>query len=89
MTDVLPAVAVAVQPPEDRDLSQLAREGTAALDEPLRAEILRRGAATALPTLAAFLLASRGGRQGQTVAFSSIVATQLAQTLDLGWASSG
>jgi cation-transporting ATPase I len=84
VSDVLPAVSVAVQGPEHRNLSRLAREGTTALDAPLRAEILRRGAATAVPSLAAYLLADRWAIQPQTVAFTSIVSTQLAQTLDLG-----
>jgi calcium-translocating P-type ATPase len=84
VSDVLPAVSVAVQPPEHRKLSRLAREGTAALDRPLRSEILRRGAATAVPALGAYLLADRSRAQSQTVAFASIVSTQLAQTLQLG-----
>jgi cation-transporting P-type ATPase I len=84
VSDVLPAVAVAVQPPEHRKLSGLAREGTTALDRPLRDEVLRRGAATAVPALGAYVLADRSRAQPQTVAFASIVSTQLAQTLDLG-----
>jgi cation-transporting ATPase I len=84
VSDVLPAVSVAVQPPEHRKLSGLAREGTTALDRPLRDEVLRRGAATALPALGAYVLADRSRAQPQTVAFASIVSTQLAQTLDLG-----
>jgi cation-transporting ATPase I len=84
VSDVLPAVAVAVQEPEHRNLSRLAREGTSALDAPLRAEIVRRGAATALPSLIAYVVADRSAIQPQTVAFASIVSTQLAQTLDVG-----
>jgi cation-transporting ATPase I len=84
VSDVLPAVSVAVQPPEHRRLSRLAREGTAALDRPLRVEILGRGGATAAPSLAAYALAGRSGAQPHTVAFLSVVSTQLAQTLDLG-----
>jgi cation-transporting P-type ATPase I len=84
VTDVLPAVAVAVQPPEHRDLSALTREGAAALDTPLRNDILRRGAATALPSLAAALLAAGGGAPASTVGFATVVTTQLAQTLDVG-----
>jgi cation-transporting ATPase I len=84
VSDLLPAVSVAVQEPEHRRLSRLAREGTAALDAPLRSEILRRGAATAVPALGAYVLADRSGAQPQTVAFASIVGTQLAQTLDVG-----
>jgi calcium-translocating P-type ATPase len=86
VTDVLPSLAVALQPPESRNLAALAREGTAALDRPLRRDIWRRGAATAGPSLVAYLLALRssGLPEARSVAFGSIVATQLAQTLDVG-----
>ena len=88
VTDVLPALSVAVQQPEHRKLAALAREGTAGLGRPLRDDILRRAAATALPSLAAYLLATRAGgpAQGRAVAFVSIVATQLAQMLAVGHA---
>ena len=52
-TDVLPAVAIALQDPEHRDVSALAREGGAALGRPLRQDIKRRGVVTALPSFAA------------------------------------
>lgn len=86
VTDVLPALAVAVQQPEHRDLAGLAREGTAALDAPLRHDIFRRGFATAAPSLGAFLLASRRGEptRSRAVAFTSVVSAQLAQTLEVG-----
>ena len=85
ITDALPALSVAIQRPEHRDLSTLAREGTAALDAPLRRDVLRRGGSTMLPSLAAFALAlPMGLTQARTIAFSSVVATQLAQTLDAG-----
>jgi cation-transporting ATPase I len=47
--------------------------------------------ATAVPTLAAYLVASRSGSPpvARTVAFTSIVTTQLAQTLDIGWTEEG
>jgi magnesium-transporting ATPase (P-type) len=88
LTDVLPAVSVAVQPPEHRNLAELSREGGTALDAPLRADIIRRGIATAAPSFGAFVLASRvlGSAGGQSVAYISIVTTQLAQTVDLGQA---
>ena len=49
------------------------------------------GAATTLPALAAFALtlAVSGLPQARTVAFASIVATQLAQTLKAGWVEGG
>lgn len=88
MTDVLPALAVVLQQPEHRNLAGLAREGTSALDAPLRNEIFSRGAATAAPSLGAYLVALRAGGVplARTVAFTSIIMTQLAQTLDAGWA---
>jgi magnesium-transporting ATPase (P-type) len=86
VSDVLPAVAVAVQPPEHRDLASLAREGATNMDERLRADVLRRGIATAAPAFAAYLVAARTSPplEARTVAFASIVATQLGQTWDLG-----
>ncbi len=86
ITDALPALSVALQGPETRNLASLAREGTAALDAPLRRDIIRRGMATALPALGAFVIALGVSTlpQARTVAFASIVATQLAQTLDVG-----
>jgi cation-transporting ATPase I len=81
VTDVLPAVAVAVQPPLERDLQRIAREGTESFDQRLRQAILRRGAATAVPALAAVLAAPLLGAQAPVVAFGSIIITQLAQTL--------
>ncbi len=86
ITDILPAMAVALQPPEHRNLAMLSREGTAALDRPLRNEILRRGIATTVPSLAAYLImqAYEDLPQARSVAFASIVTTQLAQTLEAG-----
>jgi hypothetical protein len=83
---VLPAVSVAVQEPEHRDLAGLAREGTAALDAPLRRGILHRGIATTVPSFAAYVLASRSAdpARRRAVAFTTVVGGQLAQTLDLG-----
>ena len=91
ITDALPALSVALQRPENRHLASLAREGTSALDTPLRNDVLRRGAATTVPALAAFALtlAISGLPQARTVAFASIVATQLAQTLKAGWIEGG
>ena len=91
ITDALPALSVALQRPEHRHLASLAREGTSALDQPLRQDVIRRGAATTVPSLAAFAitLAVSGLPQARTVAFASIVATQLAQTLKAGWVEGG
>jgi cation-transporting ATPase I len=88
ITDVLPGLAVALQQPEHRRLASLAREGASALDRPLVDEVIRRGALTAGPSLAAYALSHITGgtpAAAQTVAFGGVVATQLAQTLDVGW----
>ncbi len=86
ITDALPALAVVLQKPEHRHLAGLAREGVSALDAALRADVLRRGIATGLPALVAALgtLRAAGAAEARTVAFASIVANQLAQTLDAG-----
>jgi hypothetical protein len=78
---------VVLQQPEHRDLAALAREGTTALDAALGRDVLRRGAAVAGPALAAYLLARGwgGAPQAHAAAFGTVVATQLAQTLDAGW----
>jgi cation-transporting ATPase I len=86
ITDILPALAVALQQPEHRNLAALSREGESALVTPLRNEVLRRGTATAVPALASYLimLGSSVLPEARSVAFASIVGTQLAQTLDAG-----
>jgi len=91
ITDVLPALAVALQQPEHHNLADLAREGTSALEVPLRREVMRRGIATAVPPLVSYLLTLRSGgvAAARTIAFASIITTQLAQTLDSGRAESG
>jgi magnesium-transporting ATPase (P-type) len=86
ITDALPSLAVVLQRPHHRNLAGLAREGLSALDKGLRRDVFRRGVATGLPSLAAFLLMQGMGRQVEagSVAFTSVVATQLAQTLEVG-----
>jgi calcium-translocating P-type ATPase len=86
VTDVLPALAVAAQQPEHRDLAALRREGGKDQDSILRADVLRRGWATAGPALVGYALATRLGSpaQARSVAFGGIVATQLGQALSLG-----
>jgi cation-transporting ATPase I len=84
ITDVLPAVAVAVQPPRERELQRLAREGEESFDQQLIGSIIRRGIATAAPALAAALAAPILGGQAGTVAFGALIATQLAQTVQSG-----
>ncbi|MFN2477475.1 MAG: HAD-IC family P-type ATPase [Chthoniobacterales bacterium] len=91
ITDVFPALAVALQKPPHRDLATLSREGASALDAPLRREVLRRGTATALPSLAAYLISLRSSSlpQARTVAFFGIIVTQLVQTMKVGRSEEG
>jgi magnesium-transporting ATPase (P-type) len=91
VSDVLPAISVAFQRPKHRNLAGLDREGEAALEKPLRDDVLRRGIATAAPSLAAYLaaLSTLGVPAAGSVAFASVVATQLAQTLSLGRTDGG
>ncbi|HEV2121699.1 MAG TPA: HAD-IC family P-type ATPase, partial [Chloroflexota bacterium] len=91
ITDVLPALAVALQEPEHHNLAALAREGASTFDQRLRGDIVRRAAATVVPALSSYLitLRSAGLPAARTVAFASIVMTQLAQTLDAGRAEGG
>jgi magnesium-transporting ATPase (P-type) len=85
ITDALPALAIAMQPPAHNNLAGLAREGEQAFDRPLRAEMLRRGALSTFPSLAAFILALPGGLPAaRAVALATIVSTQLGQTLTAG-----
>ena len=86
ITDALPALAVVLQRPQKRDLAGLAREGLNALDSGLKRDVLRRGLATMTPSLGSymFLHATSGPVEAGAVAFASVIATQLAQTLDAG-----
>jgi magnesium-transporting ATPase (P-type) len=86
ITDALPAIAITLQPPRSRNLASLAREGRAAFDAPLRRDVVRRAVATAIPSLGAYLytLGRTGLSAARSVAFASVVGTQLAQTLVAG-----
>jgi cation-transporting ATPase I len=86
ITDILPSLAILLQKPPDRRLAALAREGVTALDTGLRRDVIHRGVATGVPSLAAFLLAhaSGGPQYARAVGFASVITTQLAQTLDAG-----
>ncbi|QBD75003.1 HAD family hydrolase [Ktedonosporobacter rubrisoli] len=91
ITDILPATAVALQQPEHRSLAGLDREGARALDKPLRNDIVRRALSTALPSLIAYGITLGSGTlsQARSVAFASVIVTQLAQTLDAGRTEGG
>jgi hypothetical protein len=60
---VLPALAIGLQGPEQRNLASLAREGAGSLEEPLHWDILRRGFCTAAPAIVTYL-AMRGAVLG-------------------------
>ncbi len=91
ITDILPSLAVALQQPEHRNLAGLRREGASALDKPLRDEIWRRALTSAVPSLISFIIMLGSGtlEEARAVAFASIIATQLAQTLAVGRAEEG
>jgi magnesium-transporting ATPase (P-type) len=86
ITDALPSLTIAMRPPQQRNLSRLAREGLAGLDASLPSDALRRGLSTALPTLGTYFWAraTTGPVEAGAVGFASIICTQLAQTLDIG-----
>jgi cation-transporting P-type ATPase I len=86
ITDALPCLAVVLQKPPHKHLVQLSREGVGALDSGLRFDVLRRGLATAIPSLASFIFTHQtsGAEQARAVAFTTVIATQLAQTLEVG-----
>jgi magnesium-transporting ATPase (P-type) len=86
ITDALPSLAIVLQRPEHRNLAGLAREGLSALDRGLKRDVFRRAVATGIPSLGAYLAmqALSGPQQASAAAFTSVVATQLAQTVEVG-----
>jgi magnesium-transporting ATPase (P-type) len=87
ITDTLPAIAVALQQPEHRNLAELRREGTSALGRPLLYEMIRRAITSAIPSFIGYvlMLGTPGGlMEARAVAYTSIITTQLAQTLEVG-----
>jgi cation-transporting ATPase I len=90
MTDVLPAMAIAVSPPVDTTPEDLLTEGPdASLGESLNRAIAQRAAVTTVGTTAGWLSARLTGRarRASTVALASLVGTELGQTLATGWRS--
>ncbi|REE94991.1 cation-translocating P-type ATPase [Thermomonospora umbrina] len=94
LTDMLPALAVALAPPSGNGESD--ETGPAAppvrsgpLADPLHEAIALRGAVTALGSILAWhggRLTGRG-RRASTMALAALVLTQLVQTLQAGWRS--
>ena len=90
LTDLLPAMAIAVRPPVDRSPERLLSEGPeSSLKEALTADIVLRGTTTAAGATAAWLAArvTGRGRRASTVGLLALVGTQLGQTLVTGGGS--
>ncbi|NES15954.1 MULTISPECIES: HAD-IC family P-type ATPase [unclassified Micromonospora] len=90
LTDLAPALAIAVRPPASDRADHLLREGPdTSLGETLTREIALRAGATTLGATAGWTLARYTGRQRRagTVALASLVGTQLGQTVLAGGTS--
>ncbi|WP_406077832.1 HAD-IC family P-type ATPase [Micromonospora sp. NBC_00858] len=90
LTDLAPALAIAIRPPASDRTDSLLREGPdASLGETLTKEIGLRAAATTLGATAGWTLARYTGRRRRagTVALVSLVGTQLGQTVLAGGTS--
>ncbi|EEP72565.1 ATPase [Micromonospora sp. ATCC 39149] len=90
LTDLAPALAIAVRPPGDGHADHLLREGPdSSLGETLTREIALRAASTTLGATVGWTLARYTGRRRRagTVALASLVGTQLGQTVLAGGTS--
>jgi len=84
LTDVAPAMAIALRPPAHETLESLAEEGPeASLGQPLNRDIVSRAAITAFGAGAGWLFARAIGSRERagTVGLLALVGTQLGQTL--------
>lgn len=87
LTDVAPAMAIAVAPPGDRTPEELLVEGPdRSLGEALNRAIAVRAATTTLGTAGAWAMARLTGRaqRASTVALAGLVGTELGQTIAAG-----
>ncbi len=87
LTDVAPAMAIAIRPPSEETLDALAKEGPeASLGQPLNRDIALRAGLTGLGAAGAWTIARFTGTRARasTVALASLVGTQLSQTLSAG-----
>ncbi|MFU8875289.1 HAD-IC family P-type ATPase [Micromonospora sp. SL4-19] len=90
LTDLVPALAIAVRPPASDRADHLLREGPdTSLGGTMTREIALRAGATTLGATAGWTLARWTGRQQRagTVALASLVGTQLGQTVLAGGTS--
>jgi magnesium-transporting ATPase (P-type) len=84
LTDVAPAMAIALRPPGARSLKNLAHEGPdVSLGSPLNRQIAARAGVTALGASVAWTVARLSGTRARanTVGLVALVGTQLGQTL--------
>ncbi len=87
LTDMAPALAIALREPRDRNPERLLHEGPdESLGSPLTREIAVRAGATAVGASAAWAVARVTGTptRARTVALAALVGTQLGQTLVAG-----
>ncbi|WP_223167436.1 HAD-IC family P-type ATPase [Nonomuraea sp. SYSU D8015] len=87
LTDLAPALAIALRPPSEHDVARLLREGPdISLGEALTQEMTIRALATTAGAGSAWLAARLTGRsrRAATVALAALVGTQLGQTLLIG-----
>jgi len=90
LTDMLPAMTIALRPPARRSPEELLHEGPeASLGGALARQIGLRAATTTAGATGAWLLARSTGtsRRASTVALTALVGTQLGQTAVVGGAS--
>jgi magnesium-transporting ATPase (P-type) len=83
LTDVAPAMAIALRPPSLDTLSALRKEGPeASLGQPLNRDIALRALVTSLGAGSAWVVGRFGGRErANTVGLLALVGSQLGQTL--------
>ncbi|MGE5857018.1 MAG: cation transporting ATPase C-terminal domain-containing protein, partial [Solirubrobacterales bacterium] len=78
LTDGLPAVALAVDPPERDAMRRPPRPPTEGILDPIRARLLVGGIATGLAAFVSFLIGEADSHAtGQTMAFATLVFAQL------------
>ncbi len=90
LTDVAPAMAIALRPPSRETLESLATEGPeASLGKPLNRDIAARAAVTALGAGGAWLIGRFTGsaERARTIGLIALVGTQLGQTIAAGGTS--